>query len=88
MIGIGIDLGTSYSSISIFYNNKLQTILNTESGSYITPSVIYLEDQNNIIIGEEAQTNLENNYYTENTIYEIKKLIGRKYSEIKPNKYT
>jgi molecular chaperone DnaK (HSP70) len=87
MLGIGIDLGTSYSSISVYYNGKVETVLNIESGSFITPSVIYLEDKDSIIVGEEAKTNLEYNYYTDNTIYEIKRLIGRKYSDPKVQNY-
>lgn len=72
MTCIGIDLGTTNSCISIFRNNKIEIIPN-DLGNKITPSCVCIEESN-IIVGEMAKC--KNNF-----IYDVKRLIGKKYSD-------
>jgi heat shock 70kDa protein 1/6/8 len=74
---IGIDLGTTYSCVGVFINDKVEIISN-KSNNKITPSVVYLNESEKII-GDEAKTKLNQNPY--NTIYNVKRLMGRKYSD-------
>jgi heat shock protein 5 len=79
-ICLGIDFGTTNSCLSIFYNN--QTIIVEDiDGSKIIPTVIELNNSNKII-GKEAY--IRQDISNENTfiIYEIKRLIGKKFSEL------
>lgn len=72
---IGIDLGTTYSCVGIYKNGKVEIITN-ENGEKIIPSFISLSDNDDIIIGSDAKKS--NNL---KTIYDIKRLIGKNYSE-------
>ena len=75
---IGIDLGTTHCCVSIWRNNSSEIIPN-DLGERITPSYI-LYSENETIIGKYAKEMLSNN--PKNTIYNIKRLIGRKYDDI------
>lgn len=72
---IGIDLGTTYSCVGIYKNGKVEIITN-ENGEKIIPSFISLSDNDDIIIGSDAKKS--NNL---KTIYDVKRLIGKNYSE-------
>jgi molecular chaperone DnaK (HSP70) len=86
---LGIDFGTTNSCLSVWYNNK-NIIIPDIDGSNTIASVIEINDKKKII-GKEAymrknifeKTNINNN---ENKsiflVYEIKKLLGKKYSEL------
>jgi len=66
---IGIDLGTTYSCVAVFQNNKIEVIAN-EAGNRITPSTVCFQDENgkpNRLIGDAAKDCAIMN--PENTIY-------------------
>ncbi len=67
-LAIGIDLGTTYSCVAIYRNNKVD-IIPKDIGNYTTPSVVSLTE-NERLIGESAKTQISRNY--KNTIYALK----------------
>jgi molecular chaperone DnaK len=75
---IGIDLGTTNSCVAIMEGNTTRVIENSE-GARTTPSVVaYLED-GEILVGAAAKRQAVTN--PKNTLYAVKRLIGRKFSE-------
>lgn len=74
---IGIDLGTTFSCVGIFKNGQVEVIPN-ELGNRITPSVVAFTDEERLI-GEAAKNQATVN--PTRTIYDVKRLIGRKYSD-------
>lgn len=70
---IGIDLGTTNSEVAIVENGQASVI--TDNGKKILPSVVGLDDNGNILVGEAAR----NQYlvYPERTIKSIKRLMGQ-----------
>ncbi|BFI90894.1 molecular chaperone DnaK [Candidatus Carsonella ruddii] len=75
---IGIDLGTTNSCVAVLKNGKPQVIENSEGGR-TTPSVVGYTDDNRIIVGLPAKRQAITN--PNNTLYAIKRLIGRKYTD-------
>ncbi|AQU89496.1 molecular chaperone DnaK [Candidatus Carsonella ruddii] len=75
---IGIDLGTTNSCVAVLNNGKPQVIENSEGGR-TTPSVVGYTDDNRIIVGLPAKRQAITN--PKNTLYAIKRLIGRKYTD-------
>jgi molecular chaperone DnaK len=73
---IGIDLGTTNSCVSTMSGGDPVVIPNAE-GSRITPSVVAITDKGERLVGQIAKRQAITN--PENTIYSIKRLIGRKY---------
>jgi heat shock protein 5 len=74
---IGIDFGTTYSCVGLYKNNKSEIVKN-EIGNNTTPSIVYIDKDNNFV-GEKARSYQLKNQL--NTIYDIKRLIGKKYSD-------
>src|SRR5438270_770751 len=75
-IAIGIDLGTSYSCVSILKDGQPQVIPN-EWGERTHASVVSFLDDGTVLVGNNAKKNIITN--AENTVYSAKRLIGRFY---------
>jgi len=73
---IGIDLGTTNSCVAIMEGGEPVVIANSE-GSRTTPSMIAFSDSDERLVGQQAKRQAVTN--PENTLYAIKRLIGRKY---------
>ena len=74
---IGIDLGTTNSCVAVMEGGEPVVIPNQE-GSRTTPSVVAFTDSGERLVGQAAKRQAITN--PENTVYAIKRLIGRKYS--------
>jgi len=77
---IGIDLGTSNSCVAVVEAGEPKVITNSE-GSRTTPSVVAFSKTGERLVGQAAKRQAITN--PENTIFSAKRLIGRKYKEIK-----
>jgi len=75
---VGIDLGTTYSCVSIFEKGSAQIIPN-DQGNRCTPSIVAFLDSGERLVGDAAKNQATAN--PENTIYDGKRLIGRQYSD-------
>ncbi|MBV5338884.1 MAG: molecular chaperone DnaK [Deltaproteobacteria bacterium] len=73
---IGIDLGTTNSCVSIMEGGEPVVIANSEGGR-TTPSMVAITDSGERLVGQQAKRQAVTN--PENTLYSIKRLIGRKY---------
>ena len=76
---IGIDLGTTFSVVAIMEGGEPKVIIN-EEGSRLTPSVVGFTKEGEILVGQVARRQAITN--PENTIFSIKRFMGRRYSEI------
>lgn len=74
---LGIDLGTTHSLVTYYNNGKSQHIKNS-LGNVLTPSVISVDDNNTILIGESAKHRLIT--HSEDTVSEFKRFMGTKKS--------
>ncbi|RJX30223.1 MAG: molecular chaperone DnaK [Oxalobacter sp.] len=75
---IGIDLGTTNSCVSIIENGQPKVIENSE-GTRTTPSIIAYQENGEILVGAPAKRQAVTN--PKNTLYAVKRLIGRKFDE-------
>jgi molecular chaperone DnaK len=75
---IGIDLGTTNSCVAVMEGNKAKVIENAE-GSRTTPSMVAFADNGEVLVGQPAKRQSITN--PENTIFAIKRLIGRRYDD-------
>jgi len=75
---IGIDLGTTNSCVSVMEGNTPKVIENSE-GTRTTPSIVAYQDDGEILVGASAKRQAVTN--ARNTLYAVKRLIGRKFEE-------
>jgi hypothetical protein len=75
---IGIDLGTTNSAVAYMVAGKPEVIANAE-GNRTTPSVVAINKSGERLVGQVAQRQRVTN--AKNTIYGVKRLIGRKFSD-------
>jgi len=75
---IGIDLGTTNSAMAVMQSGKPEIIANTE-GNRTTPSVVAINKNEERLVGQVANRQRVTN--PKNTIFGIKRLIGRKFSD-------
>ena len=75
---IGIDLGTTNSCVSIMEGNTTKVIENSE-GARTTPSIVAYQESGEILVGASAKRQAVTN--PKNTLYAVKRLIGRKFTE-------
>jgi molecular chaperone DnaK len=76
---IGIDLGTTNSCVAVMEGGEPKVIANAE-GSRTTPSVVAFSKSGERLVGQVARRQAVTN--PKNTIYSIKRFMGRKYSEV------
>ena len=75
---IGIDLGTTNSCVAIMEGGKAKVIENAE-GARTTPSIVAYQDEGETLVGAPAKRQAVTN--PKNTLYAVKRLIGRKFEE-------
>jgi molecular chaperone DnaK len=75
---IGIDLGTTNSCVSVLEGDKAKVIENAE-GDRTTPSIVAYADDGEILVGQPAKRQAVTN--PENTLYAVKRLIGRRFED-------
>src|SRR5438034_3609667 len=76
---IGIDLGTTNSVVAIMEGKEPKVIAN-EEGNRLTPSVVGFDEKGEILVGQIARRQAITN--PENTVYSIKRFMGRKFDEV------
>jgi len=75
---IGIDLGTTNSCVAVMENGQPKVIENAE-GARTTPSIVAYADEGEILVGASAKRQAVTN--PKNTLYAVKRLIGRRFDE-------
>jgi L1 cell adhesion molecule like protein len=75
---IGIDLGTTYSCVAVYYDDSTYKIIPNRLGSNTTPSVVAFID-NEVIVGKPAVDCKKNNL--SRVVNDVKRLIGKPYND-------
>ena len=80
---IGIDLGTTNSAVAVMEGDKVRVIENSE-GARTTPSIVAYLDNGEILVGATAKRQAITN--PKNTLFAVKRLIGRRYEDAEVQK--
>ena len=76
---IGIDLGTTNSCVAVMEGSE-SIVIQNEEGARTTPSMVAFTDKDDRLVGQTAKNQMVTN--PENTIYSIKRFMGRRYGEV------
>lgn len=76
----GIDLGTTYSCVAYIDENNKPVVLKNSEGDLTTPSVVYFENENEVLVGESAKESSK--IYPEKSVAFIKRSIGQPNSNV------
>jgi heat shock protein 1/8 len=77
-VGIGIDLGTTTSCVAVWIGDRVEVIPDHQTGSRIIPSYVSFTNEEKLV-GDAAKN--VSTMYPKSTLYDIKRLIGRKYDD-------
>jgi len=80
---VGMDLGTTYSSVAYFKNGYGPIVIPDSYGRKVFPSIVSFLDNGTVLVGQEAKDMMEIN--PSNTIYDAKRFIGKQFEDININ---
>lgn len=83
---VGIDLGTTNSLVAYIFEEYPVTIKSHCQQNALTPSVLHFQEEGNIVVGEEAKKFLITD--PQNTIFSVKRLMGKSYKDVSQLKST
>src|SRR6478672_6160596 len=82
---VGIDLGTTNSLVAVIHPDTREAIvLKEHDSSSLVPSVIYFDQQNNAVVGDQAKPHLLDNI--SRTVFSAKRLMGKSYGDIQEHR--
>ena len=77
---VGIDLGTTNSLVAYMHEGKAVAVADTEGKNTLVPSIVHFAENDQIVVGNEAKKYLLTE--PQNTIYSIKRLMGKSYKDV------
>ena len=77
---VGFDLGTGRSAVAVYESGKVTVIPAKDNGAYVTPSMVAFTSSGEILVGAAAERQRITN--SKNTVYAIKRFMGKKFSEV------